>query len=764
MKRGSFCKLGLAASLILLPFTNGCMRAASAPPGGTPPVAVATDTTAPAVVPTLAPNTPSAPSPAPAPAPVATNNPAETLAAEIDDTAGDGISRAAVKPLTTEIMPPANLNLSDPLKEILKLVNAGVEEAVMLAFVTNSTSLFDLGADQIIYLNDIGVPASVVTAMIQHDQARQGPVTGLAGTAPAAGATNLIAPLGSAATTSNPAPAPDQVAPQPAPTASSFPADPAPPPTQPTEVVTETVFYDGLAPYGTWVEVNGYGRVWRPSVVVVNPYWQPYSDCGRWVYSDCGWYWMSDYSWGWAPFHYGRWFRHHHLGWCWTPGYVWGPSWVSWRYTDTHCGWAPLPPAAHFSFGIGITFGGHPVHHYDDCGLRPHHYSFVAWNNFHGRDLHRHRLAPRHAEDVYRRSTVATRISGDRRTVSNTGLPASRVEAVTRTPVRPVAIREVTTGTPRPGRAEQLNPTRRTLEVYRPRSIEALAPQDGAPVNAGPRGTRPSTSPSTVADVPVRPRSAPGRETAPGIVSNPEKPAPTAGNPRPVSTVTTIPSRPSGSPTATPTTRPDRTAPPRVTTAPTTPVTATPANPLPGTTQPRSTIGRDPTPWSTRAPTPASTAPVTPRAVPQQPAPAPTFTDRRPTTSGPANPTSPSAVPTRPAPQSPGNGNFSRPAISPAPAIPRASTPSAVPPSVSVPRSAPSQVPQMAPSRPAPAPAQSVQRSAPAPTQPVQRSAPAPSFTPAPRPSAPAPAPAQRESRPVPSSSGSRPTTDRQQR
>ncbi len=40
----------------------------------------------------------------------------------------------------------------------------------MLAFVTNSTSTFNLGAEEIIYLNDIGVPSAVVTAMIQRDQ------------------------------------------------------------------------------------------------------------------------------------------------------------------------------------------------------------------------------------------------------------------------------------------------------------------------------------------------------------------------------------------------------------------------------------------------------------------------------------------------------------------------------------------------------------------------------------------------------------------
>ena len=103
-------------------------------------------------------------------------------------------------------------------------------------------------------------------------------------------------------------------------------------------------FYDTLAPYGTWVQVDGYGRCWQPLVVVSEPGWQPYCDRGHWVYTDAGWYWMSDYSWGWAPFHYGRWFHHERFGWVWTPDTVWGPSWVTWRYSDDYCGWAPLPP------------------------------------------------------------------------------------------------------------------------------------------------------------------------------------------------------------------------------------------------------------------------------------------------------------------------------------------------------------------------------------------------------------------------------------
>lgn len=64
---------------------------------------------------------------------------------------------------------PANLKLSAWAKEIVKLAEAGIDEEVMLSFVDNSGT-FNLGADQIIFLKDIGVPSAVVTAMLRHDQ------------------------------------------------------------------------------------------------------------------------------------------------------------------------------------------------------------------------------------------------------------------------------------------------------------------------------------------------------------------------------------------------------------------------------------------------------------------------------------------------------------------------------------------------------------------------------------------------------------------
>lgn len=64
----------------------------------------------------------------------------------------------------------------------------------------------------------------------------------------------------------------------------------------PAQPVDNNTFYTSLSPYGRWMEVDGYGMVWQPTVVAVDTGWQPYFNAGRWVYTDAGWYWNSDYS------------------------------------------------------------------------------------------------------------------------------------------------------------------------------------------------------------------------------------------------------------------------------------------------------------------------------------------------------------------------------------------------------------------------------------------------------------------------------------
>jgi len=112
---------------------------------------------------------------------------------------------------------------------------------------------------------------------------------------------------------------------------------------------------EDLDPYGSWVNVPGYGYAWHPLVVAD---WAPYRQ-GRWVWEDWyGWTWVSYEPWGWAPYHYGRWFYEPAFGWCWYPGAIgarhyWAPGLVAFfgfgggggvGFGFGNVGWVPLAP------------------------------------------------------------------------------------------------------------------------------------------------------------------------------------------------------------------------------------------------------------------------------------------------------------------------------------------------------------------------------------------------------------------------------------
>lgn len=360
------------------------------------------------------------------------------------------LAEAATKPISTEKPLPPSIKPGGPLAEVIKLAGSGVEESVIMAFVTNSPSPFNLGVEEIIYLNDIGVSGSVVTAMMQRDQALKGLS---ANTRP------QYAPEPATA------PTPPEVVPE-APSPADYTAENYPPP--PADDTGYSTFYDSLAPYGTWVDVAGYGPCWQPTVVVANPTWRPYCDSGRWVYTDCGWYWMSGYSWGWAPFHYGRWFQHHRLGWCWAPDKVWGPSWVCWRYGDNHCGWAPLPPGAWFRPGVGLTFHGRQVNGSFGFGLGVRSFAFVDVSHFRDPHLNRHALPAQQAAQVFHTTAASATIVGNNHRVINHGIPVGRVAAATGTDIHQIAIREVNAPAGQGGRGERFEGNSRTMSVVHP--------------------------------------------------------------------------------------------------------------------------------------------------------------------------------------------------------------------------------------------------------------------------------------------------------
>ena len=320
------------------------------------------------------------------------------------------------------VTPPPDIFPTSPLAQVVRLTQAGVDPGVIMTYITNSGSTFNLDSEKIIYVSDVGVPGTMVTAMMERDQFLQQQFAASQATQQAASAPAAQALPADTAPTSM-----TEVAGQPE-------AQPAP--------VTVNYFNSTLSPYGSWVVVNGYGRCWRPTVCVYDPNWQPYCDRGHWVYSDCGWYWASDYAWG-ATFHYGRWFRNPSVGWCWYPDTVWAPSWVTWRYSNNYCGWAPLPPHTAFQSGVGIVYNGSAVSVGFSFGLGASSFTFVPTQNFCDPHPRNYRIARAQVTQVFNNTTVINNINVNNHTIVNHGIPVQNVANATRTTIRPVPVHEI---------------------------------------------------------------------------------------------------------------------------------------------------------------------------------------------------------------------------------------------------------------------------------------------------------------------------------
>ncbi len=408
-------------------------------------------------------------------------------------------------------------NLSPGAAEIVKLAQSGVSDDVMVAYIQKSQAPFNLSQDNVIYLKDLGLSSAVMTAMLSHDSA-------LAGQQPQYNYNQQLYPptisppiTGTDVPPTEPTVPPDQNVPPPA-----YDNNP------PAEV---NYFYNDLSPYGSWVNLPGYGWCWQPSTVVINHDWTPYCDGGHWVYSDCGWFWQSDYSWGWAPFHYGRWHRDDRCGWVWFPGTVWGPAWVTWRTSGDLCGWAPLPPHAVFSGG-GFLFNGVHVGAEFDFGLGAGAFTFIGLKDFQEHDLGHRRLPPAEVTRIYHQTTVINNYTVENRTVVNRGIDANRVAAVTHTTIRQVSVRDVPGGATVPHggttavyRHQIIAPGRVTIPIVAQRVDEqhpVIQHRVTPPVNNGGR------------PMPVNPVTRPAPNTRPQPQQQPQQPIkPGAANERP---------------------------------------------------------------------------------------------------------------------------------------------------------------------------------------------------------------------------------------
>ena len=205
-------------------------------------------------------------------------------------------------------------------------------------------------------------------------------------------------------------------------------------------------FYDGLSPYGHWVDYPGQGYVWIPNASGFRPY---YSN-GHWAFTTYGWTWVSGYDWGWAPFHYGRWMNDAAYGWMWIPGQQWAPAWVSWRSNAECYGWAPLGPG----ISVGVSFG---------MNIPNEHWAFVPRQHIYEQNINNYYINQTKNVTIVNNTTV---INNNYYTTNNTavyakGPDAKEVEQATHTRITPMAVKETT----KPGTSQLSNGA---LTMYKP--------------------------------------------------------------------------------------------------------------------------------------------------------------------------------------------------------------------------------------------------------------------------------------------------------
>ena len=296
----------------------------------------------------------------------------------------------------SDATPPADL--SPAVQEVAKLAQAHLGDDVILAYIKNSSATYKLSADDIVYLKGQGISQNVISALLQRGPADAPEAPAMTASAPPP-PPEAPGPNAPPAAVSTPAPPPSSAIPpeegNTAPTTAPVPA-PAPEP-----AVSFDYFQQQLSPYGSWVNVPGYGACWQPYGL---PYgWRPYYDNGYWVYTDAGLYWQSSYAWGAIPFHYGRWAYVGGFGWIWAPAYEYAPAWVFWRHGGDCVGWAPLPYGALFVDG-GWAWHGHRYAADFDFGFGASFFIFVGYGHLWEHDYRHYTLR---GDDLHRAFRVS---------------------------------------------------------------------------------------------------------------------------------------------------------------------------------------------------------------------------------------------------------------------------------------------------------------------------------------------------------------------
>jgi len=209
-------------------------------------------------------------------------------------------------------------------------------------------------------------------------------------------------------------------------------------------------FYDYLSSYGIWIYNSRYGYVWIPRQTGYR--WRPYTH-GRWIWTDYGWTWDSFYEWGWIPFHYGRWGFDGDFGWFWVPDTVWGPAWVTWRWSNLYIGWAPLPPGVEFVAGVGI--------HSLPFALPPHYWIFIEGRYFPNYYLERYVLPFERNVTIINYTIYKTNIYVRNYRVINEGIDIDEVRRITRDEISKYELQEARR--PGPSKVEA-----RKYVIYKP--------------------------------------------------------------------------------------------------------------------------------------------------------------------------------------------------------------------------------------------------------------------------------------------------------
>lgn len=441
---------------------------------------------------------------------------------------------------TTDQESPSAEPVPAKLAEIVKLLDANVADEVLLAYIHRDEHDYALSADEVIFLRRRGMNDGVIAALVRT---------------PPPSRPAMEEPLPATASVSiDPAPAVVPALANPAPATSTPYPDPSTVTTQyvavaeAAEPATVQYFNTYLAPHGSWVTLSDYGTCWRPTIVVADPTWKPYCNGGRWVWSDSGWYWQSDYSWGWATFHYGRWCNDRRAGWVWVPGNVWGPAWVSWRNSPDYCGWAPLPPAARYTTGIGLTYRGRRVGVDFNFGLTSDCYSFVESKRLDDHAWHRYRLGPRETGIVFAKTKPINRYDQGPGGVVHKGIAdewfgqdGGRRKRI------PVKLDDVpSNGGVRPddwrdhGRSLAVL---RPRDVGRPRPVGADTPNHDLPSPRNPASGSRGETPQLLVNTPVADGATFRQRSTPGWWQNNDQPS--AGPARgPVASVSDEPSNP----------------------------------------------------------------------------------------------------------------------------------------------------------------------------------------------------------------------------